>query len=391
MRPARGRLRMLVTSYPTRSHVMSLVPISWALLAAGHDVRFAVLANARPAVEEAGLPALVYPAEFDPSRLGGRRFKPAVIQADLVRDVTLKAGLLAHGVREMLDAFRPDLVLYEQLDLAGPLIAQYLEVPAVHVAAGPPYHANLIATLRRGAESLRKRWGLDPARPPALVLDVCPPSYRDPGPSPLSAPLQPMRFVPFNGPGAVPGWLHQLAAQPRVSITLGADGVSDVSPMVRVAQVVHRLSPEMDIVIPASATPAPPTMAALREAGARVFVGWLPLKLLFAVGCDLAIHHGGPGSVLTALSFGLPQLVLRDRTNPARADHYITGRLLGACGAGQSLSEAKATDEELAQALRLLLTQDGFRLSAGGLAAEMAAQPSPAEVADLLAELALRN
>jgi UDP:flavonoid glycosyltransferase YjiC (YdhE family) len=382
---------VLVTSYPARSHVISLVSISWALLAAGHDVRFAVLANARAGVEEAGLPALVYPPQFDPSRLAVQRFSPAGNKADLIKDVSIKAGLLAHGVRQTLDAFRPDLVLYEQLDLAGPLIAHYLDVPAVHVAAGPPYHPTFIATLRRGAESLRRRWGLDAPRPPALVLDVCPPSYRDPGPSPLSAPLQPMRFVPYNGPGAVPGWLHQFTDQPRVSITVGADGVSDVSPMVRVAQAVHRLSPETDIVIPASVAPAPPTMALLRESGARVLVGWLPHKLLFAAGCDLSIHHGGPGSVLTALSFGLPQLVLRDRTNPAHADHYMMGRLLVACGAGQSLSEAKATDQDLAESLRLLLTQDDFRRRAEALAAEMAAQPSPAEVADVLAELALRN
>lgn len=378
-------LRILATSVPLRSHLWDVVPIAWALRSAGHDVRIAVLPNIGRALAGTGLPTLVVGPRLDRARLTDLTAHPAGSPVPFVRDAAQAAGLLAHGVLGQLDYFRPQLILHEALDLAGPLVAQYLDVPAVHVSCGPPYARAGVADLRRGAVALRRRLHLDDhVRPPALVLDVCPPCYQD-EPNRLDAPHQSMRFVPYNGPGAVPAWLHDPAARPRACVTAGTEGKVGAELIARIVAAVCRSARDLDVIAPM--LPDPEARAAVAAAGARV-VDWLPLKLLFAAGCDLVVHHGGPGTALTGLSYGLPQLVVRDPSHPAHREHSINGRLLAACGAGRSLSAAKMTDQDVTESVRQLTTDPGYGEAARAVAAEIAAQPSPAEVVPVLEELA---
>jgi L-demethylnoviosyl transferase len=79
---------------------------------------------------------------------------------------------------------------------------------------------------------------------------------------------------------------------------------------------------------------------------------------------------------------------VRDPSHPAHREHSINGRLLAACGAGRSLSAAKMTDQDVTESVRQLTTDPGYGEAARAVAAEIAAQPSPAEVVPVLEELA---
>jgi UDP:flavonoid glycosyltransferase YjiC (YdhE family) len=379
-------LRILATTTPLQSHLWNLVPALWALRSAGHDVRVAALPNIAWAVEESSLPALLVGPLLDLSLMPGQEAVASDSPAPFIRAAAQMGGLLAHGILAALEYFRPQLVLYEAMDLAGPLVAQHLGVPAVYVSCGPPYAPAAVENLRRGGAALRRRMHMDEqVSPPALVLDVCPPSYRDPAHA-VAAPYQSMRFVPYNGPGAVPAWLLQPPERPQACLSAGTSG-PEGELIGRVARIIHEVRPDMEIIVPMAADA--PGRAMLSGSKVRV-VDWLPLKLLFAAGCDLVVHHGGPGTALTALSYGLPQIVLHDRRHLAGADHYINGRLLAACGAGRSLSAVKMTDADIAESVRVVTSDPGYRLAAGGLAAEMAAQPSPADVVAVLEDIAAR-
>ncbi|HEX5406960.1 MAG TPA: nucleotide disphospho-sugar-binding domain-containing protein [Pseudonocardiaceae bacterium] len=107
-------------------------------------------------------------------------------------------------------------------------------------------------------------------------------------------------------------------------------------------------------------------------------VEWVPLGALLAAS-TAAIHHGGAGTTLTALNAGLPQLVL-----PQGADQFMNAAAVAKSGTG-----AVVTPDELdADRLADLLADGPMRAAAQGVAAEMAGQPSPADLVSRIIELA---
>ena len=373
-------MRALITTTPFLSHLWDVVPLGWALRSAGHDVRIAALPNLTEDIVATSLTAMPAGPLFDTTLVPDWSGQEDSLVPFATTTARL-AGLLAHGLAGRLDRFRPDLVLHEPLDLAGSIIAQQAGVPAVHVSCGPPYAPRAVEALTKAAASIRRRQGL-PAEvpPPALVVDICPPSYQDPERR-LAAPHQPMRFVPYNGPGAVPDWLREPARRPRVCVTMGT-GTAGQPLLSRIAGALAEL--DVEVVVPARPEVAPQLAAAVPTA--RV-VEWLPLKLLLAAGCDLVVHHGGPGTALTALSYGVPQLTVHVHDHPAAGEHYINSRLLKACGAAIGLNGRTMTDEDVASAARTLMGEPGYRAAAPAMAAEIRAMPSPAETVEVLERL----
>ena len=108
--------------------------------------------------------------------------------------------------------------------------------------------------------------------------------------------------------------------------------------------------------------------------------GWLPFPEVFPAAAGV-VHHGGAGTVLTALAAGLPQLVVR-----GAGDRRVNADLVAARGAGL----AADLDELRRPLLDRLVNDPGLRTSAAEVAAEMAAMPHPAELVPHLAALAGR-
>ena len=95
------------------------------------------------------------------------------------------------------------------------------------------------------------------------------------------------------------------------------------------------------------------------------------------------VSHGGSGTFLAALGHGLPQLCL-----PQAADQFRNAQGAVRTGAGLALPPDDATPEAVAHALRRILVEDSFRDAAAGLAEDIRAMPSPAEVVTALVGLA---
>jgi UDP:flavonoid glycosyltransferase YjiC (YdhE family) len=84
---------------------------------------------------------------------------------------------------------------------------------------------------------------------------------------------------------------------------------------------------------------------------------------------DAIVHHGGAGTVLAALAFGVPQLVI-----PGPGDRRHNGELVARRGAGLTGAPVRST-------IIRLLADDGLRSAAAEVRAEIAAMPDPADVA----------
>lgn len=381
-------MKVLVTAAPIVRHTWDMVPLAWALRSAGHEVRIATLPEAAAGVQETGLTALPVGPALDASLMWSPEEAAEYSGLALwARKVAQAAGLLAHGVLELLDVFRPDLVIYEDIELAGSLVAQFLGVPAVHVNAGPLQPPRRIAALTRAAAGLRRRFGMDEAvAPPALVTTCYPPSLQAVS-GPLQSRYQPMRYISYAGPSAVPDWLLEPAAGPRICVAFGNNDLLEVRVLrARIARALCELG--LEVILPSRPDYIPPLQPERPEEHipdqVRV-VGWVPLPLLLAT-CDLVVHHGGPGTALTALSLGVPQLTAIIKSHGSADEHEVTARLVTACGAGLPVPRGRREDA-IATTAQQLLNDPAYRQTAATIGAEIAAMPSPAEVASMLEDL----
>jgi UDP:flavonoid glycosyltransferase YjiC (YdhE family) len=99
--------------------------------------------------------------------------------------------------------------------------------------------------------------------------------------------------------------------------------------------------------------------------------------------CDLVICHGGAGSVLDALSVGVPLLIA-----PQATDQFYNAQRVVAAGAGRRLHDADLTPASVRREVDLLLGHARYRDTAAAIAAEIAAMPSARDALTALTALA---
>jgi UDP:flavonoid glycosyltransferase YjiC (YdhE family) len=377
-------MRVLFTSAPMYGHLYPTVPLAWALRVTGHEVLVAVPEDFAPAAVATGLPVAVSSPPADVARMIGfdREGRPVPRPSDraaiLARSgrgwgrlsASVLPGLLALG-----RSWRPDLVLSEPVEHAGPLVAGALGVPWVkHGWGGLSVPEIFWHEGRRELAPERRDVG-EPAAE-ALFLDACPPTLQRPG-----APVgQPMRYVPYNGPAVLPPALLRPRPRPRVCVTLGT-----VVPDRLGAELLRELfDPLLDLDVEIALAGAPEIVDVLRPLPPAVtLAGWLPMSTLLPA-CDLVVHHGGSGTMLTALVNGLPQLLLPRPT----ADQLDNAERLTALGAGLRLLVEETSPARIRDAVERLLHEPGHRAAAGTLAAEIAGMPAPGELVAVLEKVA---
>lgn len=385
-------MRVLVTTAPLHGHFFPMVPLAWALRSAGHEVLVGSTANFLDDVAAAGLPAVPVggPTDFADFMFRDRRGRPLRQPADPVarRASSGRAwGRLAartlDGTLDVVRSWRPDLVIAEPTEYSGAMAAAVRGVPLVEhgwgLAVQPEYRPAADEELAPERAAL----GLGTLPTADLRIDLAPDSLQEPGPGGT-----PMRYVPYNGQAVLPDWVLAARAardedrRPRVCLTLGSMlpryGLLNFAGMLRqqalaVAELNVEVVVAVDDAVAAEWGPMPDRVLA---------AGWLPLEAVLA-GCDAVVHHGGPGSLFTAMTRGIPQLAL-----PQTADQFDNSARMVEAGAGLRLLGDERPPAAVAHACRSLLTEPRFRKSAEDLARQNAERPSPAEVVGVLERLA---
>ncbi|WP_158890353.1 nucleotide disphospho-sugar-binding domain-containing protein [Amycolatopsis anabasis] len=367
-------MRVLFTTVALPGHFFPLVPLAWAFRSAGHEVLVATSEHFVPTALRSGLPIASCGA-------GESFFELA---AEIPATSGLRERRLAHGhtfgrltanaragTRALVDSWRPELIVSERAEFAGPLAAAALDVPFVEYQWG----VAALAEYRAGAAAYL---GLDALPEPERVLNPWPPSLR----LAHAQGQQGVRPVPYNGDAHVPGWVFTPREKPRVALTLGTmlpyygvDGVVDVVlPMLdSLAAAGAEIVVAVDEAV-AATWPALP--AAVRHAGRLPMAQVLPA-------CDLLIHHGGHGTALTALAAGCPQLVF-----PHIDDQWDNADAVVRAGAGLRFAPGEIGPETVGARALEVIGGERFGEAAGRSAAEIAAQPGPLEIVSLLEKMA---
>ncbi len=374
-------VRVLFVSTPAVGHLFPMIPLAWALRAAGHDVLVATASTGLMA-GDAGLAVADVAPGLDMRAMMKRRLAEDPGLAEVVRSARLTnlrpvlpqiagmATLLVDGVMAVAQQWRPDLVVQSGLQGSGLIAAAKLGVPLVDHGFG---FARSLGSHEQWREHLAEafdRHGVTTLPERTAYLDVAPPSL-------LSGPPAgwPMRYVPYNGGGTLPPWL--LAGRgdrPVVAVTLGtvAPAMNGLGPVERIIAVAPDVDAEFVVALGDADT------SALGRLPANIrLVGWLPLNALLRISSAL-VHHGGAGSTLGALAVGVPQLAL-----PSGADRHINAKAVHDGGAGLSAAE----DDLDAALLTELLGDDKLRAAAVSVSAEIATLPSPSSIVERLVTL----
>src|SRR2546430_2783245 len=216
-------MRVLFTTWDMSGHLNPMVPLGWALRAAGHEVVVASSPGLSPAITASGLPALAVGPDVDSFEVLVAQVKASGWQPKLTVDRAVEAPDTVARIRrrsllglrvaaQAADAqaddlvrfsrdWRPDLVVFEPSGFAGPLVARLLGVPAVRHLWCMDLTAPVAAFEGDIVGDLAHRFGLTEV---GITGDVT----LDPCPQPVQAPddlsRQPIRFVPYNGPSLTP-------------------------------------------------------------------------------------------------------------------------------------------------------------------------------------------
>lgn len=371
-------MRILFTGPAAAGHLFPMIPTAQALRAAGHEVLFA---SSHPLnqLRQAGFPIVEIGDGrsirdvFEQSTGEEVRYVAPEMTTDQILDRAARVFALVSrstvdGLLEAADSWRADLLVHDSFQASAPLVAAKLKIPSVIQNFGVTSGLAMVGRLAAHFTEAYETYGVaGPAEPTAL--NIVPASLGgDPGG------LR-MRYLPYNGGGTVPAELLRRGSRPRVAVTLGTvltemDGVRAI---VRLIEAAASVDAEFLLAVgDADLTPLGTLPDNVRP------LPWVPLAELLSAS-DALIHHGGSGTLLTALQAGLPQLLL-----PQGADHFINADALTATGAA-----LRSASEDVDVPLLTRLTADpGLRDAAARLRAENAALPTPAETVPALEALA---
>lgn len=413
-------MRVLITVWPTASHLFPAIPLAWALQGAGHEVHVASPPKLWKDITAAGLTAVpLGDEESTPEYSGEYVTLPPEERARLARELDLDPrdahewemfsvflvtavemfhqvpaergapaplidDLVAHA-RE----WRPDLVLWDTWPAAavaarscGAAHARLLWGADVtgwaldrFARAGTPLANPLREVVRPVAERygfkpddelLTGQWTVDPT-PPELHL-------------PVPARRVQMRWVPYTRGAVQPGWLYPVPERPRVALTLGTTAqMFDYANGAMLRAMIDAVA-GMDIEVVATLTSG--QLADLDVPDNVRVVDYIPLGQLLPT-CAALIHHGGFGSFATAVAHEVPQLIEMG----AGIESPEFARSLLDAGAGLAVHHEKDGTDGIRERLTRLLAEPGFTVGARKLHADWLALPSPNDVVPMLEKL----
>ena len=374
--------RVLFTTMPMAGHLRPGLPMARELIAAGHEVAWYTGAKYAPLITKVGAEVFLMGPELDfddarvdevveqePGRKPGlRALKKAILDLFIAPIPAWVAE-----IDEVIDTFRPDVVVAEQGFMAGPIAAERRRIPRVVFNVSPlgissvdaaPFGTGLLpssstlgrlrnrslnwairnvvfAECQRAAEQVRERLGMPPLT--GYFMDwgveiadryVCPsiPEFEYPR-SDLPAnvefvgPMLPEGIDDFTPP---PWWDDVFAARaagrPVVLVTQGTiatDPANLITPTVEglassdALVIATAVGFDADEVFPAGRRPAN-----VRLTPFVPFTELLPLV-------DVMVTNGGYGGVQLSLAHGVPLVVAgltEDKMEvSARVTHFRTG------------------------------------------------------------------
>jgi hypothetical protein len=350
-----------------------MIPLARALEQVGHEVRWAGAEQVCVTLRDRGFDAV--PAglfEIVPSPLRNpppeiAALPPAERPDHLFAVVfgPLRAEPMLADLMPIVESWQPQLLVCEQAELAGPIVAARYDVPNVTHAFGRLLPAARVARARESMAELWRAHGLEP-RPYGgaydhLYLDIYPPSLQ----AADTAHLPAVQLVRPADPIA-----SDDSAEPLVYITLGTVFNDDLPLFLLAVEAAREIGIRVVVTLGPGNDPA-----VLGPQPSHVTVEqFIPQSELLPA-CAAVVSHAGSGTFLAALAAGVPQVLV-----PQAADQFLNAQAGEEGGVAIAVPRAEASVARVREALERVIGDDTFRGAAQRVRSEISAMPAPGEV-----------
>jgi UDP:flavonoid glycosyltransferase YjiC (YdhE family) len=386
-------MRVLMTTKSGAGHFGPMIPFARALLRAGADVLVAAPREGAAMVRAERLAMWA----FDDPPAGERdaifaELRDAVEPpaARVIGDIFARIDARAAypGLLAACQVWRPDVVISEITEFAGPLAAEAIGAPSLAVGISQQgKEAQIKDVVVTALGELRARFGLAPdpngtrfIRRPYLTL--MPAALEDPM-TPPAPHVQRFREV-TDGPRAMlPDWWDG-DRRPLVYLSFGS-----VAPTMEFFPGLFRQAIEALAALPVR------VLATVGRKSDPAELGPLPANVhveRWVAQNDVMPHasamvcHGGSGTVTMGLAAGIPMVVV-----PLFADQPWNAERIDALGAGVALQGGPAAIPRIGQATYRILHEPSYRATAQGIASAMRALPPVDAAVAVVRELADRR
>jgi UDP:flavonoid glycosyltransferase YjiC (YdhE family) len=390
-------MRVLFTNQPMSGHWHPLVPLAQALESAGHEVAFASLPGYCSTIEAkdfrtfpVGADATEEEAQQINRQLASCTEPPPSLAVLRYVFAGIRADRMLPDMLDLINDWHPDVLVREHTELTACVAAERTGIPHVVFQIGalvPWFMRAMTAPLNRLLASV----GLTTGEPADILF-----RYLMFYPRPLSLwnsdlPMPPtlhtFRYTGFSQSGdeALPDWVAALDEQPTVYATLGTV-MNDRTDLL--AAIVDGLREEpINLILTVGRNRSPQDFG---EQPTNVHIErYIPQNMLLPF-CDMVVTHGGSGTMLDALSFGLPMVMI-----PIAADQPVNARLCARLGVAREVTPVGRTEAELAQDIRNatqeVLRNPTYRENAQWLRKEMEDLPGLEYPVSLLETLAAKR
>jgi MGT family glycosyltransferase len=385
-------MRALFTCHAAFGHFHSLIPVAAALTAAGHEVAFCSSPSFRAEVEPWGFSYFGIGPEAQEIRADlPEQPPPGPDSARWTQRYFFAGASVQRRYADLLALagdWQPQVLVRENSEYAGCLVAETLGLPHASVATGAWSALDSRSKEPDLAEPLAERRaevGLPPD--PAMemmfrYLHLCFMHPRFDGPDAVFPPTA--HFLRHDNPQrsdeTLPSWIDGLDDRPLVLASLGTVARANQMPGLLEAILAGMGGGDVNLIL-ASGRGHDPARFGPQPSHVHI-EPYVPQRLLLSR-CDLFISHGGFNGVKEALSLGVPLVVI-----PIHGDQFYCAERCADLGVARVIDPDNRTPESIARAAATVLGDPRYRTSAAEFQAEMAAMPGPERAVELLEQLA---
>jgi UDP:flavonoid glycosyltransferase YjiC (YdhE family) len=371
-----------------------MLALAQALSRAGHEVAFATAADFCRHIERTGFAA--FPAGLSLARQI-EEARARYPEQDRLRAMErfeefvprMLAGVAAPAraadLVPVVHRWRPDLLVHDETEFAGPVVAAAAGIPWADQSVGILRPLTMARLAGRTLAPLAREHGVDVGPFGGLFrylyLDVAPPSLQSAeiDQVPVAHAVQNAAIEPGTEGDALPEWVGDLPAdRPVVYVSLGTVFNARARDVFAAVLAGLRAEPVSAVLTvghdndPADFGPQPEHVHVER---------FIPQSLLLPH-CDAVVNQGGT-AILPILAHGLPLLLL-----PQGANQFHNAEACVAAGVARRLLPGEVTPDAVRHEVRAMLDNPALREAARRIQAELAAMPGPEHGVALLEQLA---
>jgi UDP:flavonoid glycosyltransferase YjiC (YdhE family) len=354
-------VRLLFVCNPLHGHLNPMLPLARAAHNAGHAVVVATGADLAPLAQRQGLPT--WSVGMTHAQAGGNH------QASWLDYFEASARERLAHLAPRCAAWRPDLVIHDETELAGPVVAASIGVRSVVLGLGPMLPVRLLPWVAAAIERLAPRGSATEvleAWRTATYLHLCPPGVA-PAEAPIWRDVLPLRPITPGGTGdaALMRRIEALPPARTAFVTLGTVYGGNTAALMAAIEGLRSLAVNLIVAVGPQGDPS-----LFAGYGPTVLIERLvPLASVLAR-CDALVSQGGSGVMLGAMALGLPQLML-----PQGADQFRNAELCTRTGAALALAPQEATPDAINDSACRLLNEGCFASAAQVLRDQIGAMP----------------